>query len=181
VFGGVLLSSYSPFTSTAPTRAYDHVDGSPSHLDATLGMGAYLVGTVVLVVPLLLVHRRRPTPGTATAIVAIVSLYAVGVRNLPATLTIAAVGAIAGAVLADLALRRLDTVRGLDAPLRLPVAGGLFAVLVWTGHLLAMHLADGLRWPAELVTGAVAFAAVIGIVLGYLGTPPSARAHTNTP
>lgn len=172
VFGAILLGTYSPLVSTAPTRAYDHVDGSLSHLDAARGVGAYLIGTVVLVVPLLLVHRRRPTTGAATAIVALMSLYAVGSRSLPATLTIAAAGAIAGAVLADLAFRQLDAARGLDTPLRLPIAGGLFAVLVWAGHLLAMHLAEGLRWPAELVAGSVAFAAVIGWVLGHLSTAP---------
>ena len=172
VFGSVLLTTFSAFTSTAPTRSYDHVQGSPSHLDAALGMASYLITTLVLVTPLLMAHRRRPTPGTATAIVAVVSLFACIMYELPATLTAAAFGAIIGAALTDLALLRLDAVRGRDARLRLPIAGALFATLVWTGHLLGMHLAEGLRWPAELVTGSVAFGAVIGFVLGSLASAP---------
>lgn len=168
VFGSVLLTSFSAFASTAPTRVYDHIQGSTSHLDTALGMSSYLITTLVLAVPLLLVLRRRPTPGAATTLVAVVGLFACVTYDLPATQTAAALGAIAGAALADLAIARLDTVRGPDAVLRLPIAGAVFATLVWTGHLLGMHLATGLRWPAELVTGSIAYSAVICVLLGCL-------------
>lgn len=104
--------------------------------------------------------------------------------ELPGTRTGAALGAIAGAVLADLALARLDAVRGVGAVMRLPIAGGLFAALVWTGHLLGMHLASGgLRWSAELISGSVVFAAAIGVVLGFLATavPGAPMPGTKTP
>ena len=173
VFGSILLTAFTVFQTMHPTRAYDHVNRSPTYLQASLGVGSYLITTVVLVVPLLMAHRRRPTPGTATALVAITSLFACAVYELPGTQTAAALGAIAGAALADVALARLDATRGVDAPLRLPIAGGLFAALVWTGHLLAMHLAsDGLRWSAELISGTVVFASAIGVVLGCLASTP---------
>jgi hypothetical protein len=168
VFGSILLTTFSAFRSAAPTLDYDHVRDSAGDLAARLGIASYLITTLVLVVPLLLAHQRRPTRGTASALVAISSLFACAVLELPINLTVAAGGAIIGAVLTDLALRRLDTVRGYDAALRLPIAGALFATLVWSGHLLGLHLADGLRWPAELVTGSVAFTAAIAIALGIL-------------
>lgn len=172
VFSGVLLTTFSAFTSMAPTRSYDHIQGSPSHMSAQLGMVDYLVTTVLLVLPFLLAYRRRPVPGIATAIVAVVGMFASIMYDLPGTRTWAAVGAIVGAVLADLALVRLDAVRGRDAVLRLPIAGALFPALVWTGHLVGMHLAGGVRWPAALVAGSVAFSGVIGLILGSLASPP---------
>lgn len=170
-FLGLLLTSFSAFTSANPTWTYDPVD-SISSLDATLGMGNYFITTMVLVVPLLLAHRRRPTPGTATTIVAITSVSACIMYNLPGTLITAAIGAIAGAGLADLALMRADARRGRDAELRLPIAGALFAMLVWTGHLVGLHFAEGLHWPAELVAGSVMFSAAIGLALGSLAQTP---------
>jgi hypothetical protein len=172
VFGSVLLTAFSAFRSTAPTMEYDHVQGSASDLAASLGIASYLITTLVLALPLLLAHQRRPTPGTATAIVAISGLFACITQQLPANLTAAASGAIIGAALTDLAMRRLDATRGHDAALRLPIAGALFATLVWTGHLLGLHLTDGLRWPAELATGSVAFAAVIATALGVIAQRP---------
>lgn len=174
-FGGILLLNFSAFRSTAPTMEYEPVHGSLSELEASLGMSSYLITTVVLAVPLLLAHRRWPTPGTATTIVAVTSLFACIMQELPVNLVAAAIGAIIGAALADLALSRLDAVRGRDAALRLPIAGAVFATLVWTGHLLGLHLTDGLRWPPELVAGSVAFAAVIAIALGSLAQCPPTR------
>ena len=175
VFGSILLSTFWAFRSTAPTMEYDKTLGSIGDLQASLGLASYLITTVMLAVPLLLAHQRRPTPGTATTIVAVSSLFACIMQELPVNLTVAALGAIIGAALTDLVLSRLDAVRGHDAALRLPIAGAVFATLVWTGHLLGLQLADGLRWPPELVAGSVAFAAVIAIALGSLAQGPTTR------
>jgi hypothetical protein len=175
VFGSVLLSTFWAFRSAAPTMDYDKTLGSLSDLRASLGLANYLITTVVIVVPLLLAHRRRPTPGTATTIVAALSLFACVMQELPVNLTVAAIGAVIGAALTDLVLLRLDARRGYDAALRMPIAGAVFATLVWTGHLLGLQLTDGLRWPVELVTGSVAFTAVIAIALGSLAQDPTTR------
>jgi hypothetical protein len=168
VMASILLTTFSAFISTAPTRSYEHINGSPSEVAAALGMADYLITTVVLAVPLLMVLQRRPAPGTATALVAILALFACTMYELPATQTAAAVGAIAGAVLADLALHRLDTSRGRDAFLRLPLAGAVFAALVWAGHLLGIQLSAGIGWPVELWAGTVVITALLGAALGGL-------------
>lgn len=168
IFAGILLTTFSAFASVAPTRPYDHVNGSVSHVATALGMASYVVTTVLLVVPVLLAHRRRPTPGTATVLVALVALFASTMFDLPATQTAAGVGAVAGAALADVVLYRLDLTRGREAVLRLPIAGAVFAGLVWAGHLLGMHLATGLRWPVELWAGTVVVTALFGAGLGLL-------------
>ena len=38
VFASILLTTFSAFTSIAPTRSYDHINGSPSELAAALGL-----------------------------------------------------------------------------------------------------------------------------------------------
>jgi hypothetical protein len=172
VFGGILLTTFSAFTSTAPTRPYDHVNGSTSHVATALGMACYVITTALLVVPVLLAHRRRPTPGTATGVVAIVALFACTMYDLAPTQTAAGAGAIVGALIADVVLYRLDVSRGREASMRLPIAGAVFAGLVWTGHLTGMHLATGLRWPVELWAGTVVVTALVGAALGTLAERP---------
>jgi hypothetical protein len=171
----LLVSFASGLTSTAPTRVYDQLLDSPSHVDAAFGIGRYLITTVVLGVPLLLAHRRRATFGTGTAIVGAVALFEVVQYELREPMTIAAAGAVLGAAVADLVLVRLDALRGPDARLRLPIAGAVFATLIWTGHLIGLRLADDLRWQVELWTGAVVLSAVLGAVLGGLAAGPASR------
>jgi hypothetical protein len=170
-FGSVLLTTFSAFKSVAPTSPYDHVVGSPSHVATALGMACYLITTVVLMVPFLMSYRRRPTPGTATALVAIVGLFVAAMQNLPAAQTTAVVGAIVGAALADLGLYRLDVVRGSDAPGRLAAAGALVAALVWSGHMVGLQLSVGVAWPPELWAGTVVISALVGAGLGALAEP----------
>lgn len=181
VWAGVLLTGWSVFQSAAPTQPYDYVEGSPSEMAVADGLASYLITTLVLAVPLLLAHRRRATPGLATALVFASAGYFLGMREYPATLTIAALVALAGAVLADVVLVRLDAVRGTSAPLRLPIAGAVFAGLVWTGHLVGLHLAEGVRWPPELWTGIVVFCAVLAAALGALAARPVATGATPPP
>jgi hypothetical protein len=168
-----LVSFASPLTSLAPTRTYDHVMYSPSHIQAGFGLASYLVTTIVLGVPLLLAHRRRATFGTATALVGGVALFEMVQFEAPNTLAIAASAATVAAVVVDLVLVRLDVIRGVDAPLRLPIAGALFATVVWSAHLLGLRIGDDLRWPIELWAGAVVLCAVLGAVLGGLAARPA--------
>jgi hypothetical protein len=171
-FGGLLLENASALLSSAPTQVYDHVYLSPSHLAAVLGMSKYLFTTTVIVVPVLLAHRRRATFGTTTAVVGFSALFLMTQVEWPRVPAIAAVGAVAGAAVADLVLVRLDARRGADAPLRLPIAGAVIAACVWSGHLLGLQLADALRWPIELWAGAVVLTSALSAVLGGLAARP---------
>jgi hypothetical protein len=172
IFGILLLSHSSAVRSTAATRAYDFVSGSPSHIEASYGSARYLVTTAILLIPVLLVLRHRTVFGTATAVVGAVFLFSLIQFQFPGTLTLAALGATLGALTVDVLAKRLDATRGPDAPLRLPIIGALFGALVWSGHLLGLALADGIAWPAELWTGNVVLAALAGALLGGVATPP---------
>ena len=105
--------------------------------------------------------------------VAVVALFACTMWDLPATQTAAGIGAVLAAAVAEVVLYRLDVTRGREAVLRLPIAGAVFAGLVWAGHLLGMHLATGLRWPVELWAGTVVVTALFGAGLGLLADRPA--------
>jgi len=174
-FGVLLLSHSTAFKSTTPTQAYDFVTGSQSHLAASYASARYLVTTVILLVPVLLVYRRRSVLGTATAVVGAIFLFNLVTAEFPATLTAVALGATAGAFAVDLIAVRLDAIRGPAAALRLPIIGGLFGALFTAGHLLGLAVTDGIAWPVELWTGNVVLAGVGGALLGGLATPPAQR------
>jgi hypothetical protein len=169
----VLMLNVSPFVTTAPTQTYEPGMTNASHLAAVRGLASYLIYTIVVVAPFLLVHRRRPTFGAATAVVGFVAAFAVLTFDVPRVQFIAALAALVGAALADLAVLRIDAVRGPDAPLRLPLAGAVVAALVWSGHLLGLHLAEGVRWPPELWAGTVVLTALLGGLLGGLAARPA--------
>ncbi|MFI9525942.1 hypothetical protein [Micromonospora rosaria] len=174
----ILLSHSSALLTTAPTRPL----GPPAEQQAALlGVDAYLVTTVLLVVPFLLLHRRRAAPVAGTAVVAGVALFTLGMYEFPVSQTVAAVGAVGGAAVADGVLHRLDAVRGPAAALRLPLAGAVFTGLVWSGHLVGLALADGLRWTPEVATGTVTLSAIVGAVLGGLAARPAAPAPGTRP
>jgi len=175
IFGVLLLSHTTAFRSTAATRVYDYALGSPSHIDASYGSARYLATTLILLIPVLLVLRRRAVLGTATAVLGAIFLFQLAQFNFPATLTLAGVGATLGAFAVDVLAVRLDAIRGPEAPLRLPIVGALFGTLVWSGHLLGLAVAEGLRWPVELWTGNVVLAALAGAMIGLVATPPRER------
>jgi hypothetical protein len=172
VYGTVLVSSALVLMAAPATHHYDHVRLSPSYLDAAYGLAQYLMSTVLLAIPVLLVHRRRAVFGTATAVLAVVSLFSLAEIEFPRVETAAAIGATVGAVLADAVLLRLDAVRGRDAPLRLPAAGAAFAALVWSGHIAGVALAGTIRWPVELWSGTIVVNALLGAALGGLAARP---------
>jgi hypothetical protein len=168
----VFLLYVSAFDSIAPTQPYEPLDGTIGQLVGTHGVSSYLVTTLVLVLPLLLAHRRRYTPGVATALVFAVSMFPMGTSEFPRPLSTAAFAAIAAAAVVDWILGRLDHIRGFDAPLRLPIAGVVFAVVVWTVHLVALHLDAGVTWPAELIGGTIAVTSGAAALLGGLASRP---------
>ncbi|MGY0235187.1 hypothetical protein [Longispora urticae] len=169
----VFLIYASAFQTVQPTVPYAGAQGTPGYLAAAMALTAYLVTTALLVLPLTLVLRRRAAvPGAATALVAVVAAFAVGLLDLPRTQTVAALAAVGGAIAVDLLLGYLDRTRGLDAPLRLPVAGAVFAAVVWSAHLLALDLVAGVRWPVELWSGTVVMSAAVGALIGGLAARP---------
>jgi hypothetical protein len=168
----VFLGYVSMFEYVGAVRPYDGEIDSAGYTAAARGVAGYVVTIALLAVPLLLAHRRRATFGVGTALVAWVSLFPVVTHEFPRPQTAAALAAIAAAVLADWLLVRLDRWRGRDAPLRLPVAGAVFAGLVSSAHVAALHLDAGIQWPVELWTGVVVTVVAVGAVLGGLAARP---------
>ncbi|MFC4147497.1 hypothetical protein ACFO0M_14675 [Micromonospora mangrovi] len=169
----ILLSHSTAFLTAAPTHP---IGAAGAQQPAILGVDAYLVTTVALGAPFLLLHRRRATLGAAAAIVAGPALFIMVMYEFPGAQPVAALTAVLGAFVADLVLTRLDAVRGADAPLRLPLAGAVFAACVWGGHLLGLALTDGIRWTPEVWTGIITLTAFEGALLGGLAARPTPTA-----
>jgi hypothetical protein len=158
----------SAFLSVAPTHPYDGLLGTPSANSASLGFASYLVTTMLLVVPLLMVYRWRAVPGTATGLVGAVALFAMATFEFPMPQTVGALAATVAASVVDVILVRLEGSRVARSPLRLPVAGALFAALVWSAQLLGLHLGARILWSVQLSTGTVAVTALMAALLGML-------------
>jgi hypothetical protein len=171
-----LMLTLTAFVRPGATRPYDQDVTSEGHRVAVIAFGAFLVTTILIVVPLVLIYRRRAPLGTAPALVALVSSFAVVTYDFDGLIMSAALGAVVGAALAGVLLARLDAVRGTRAPLRLPIVGATVAGFTWTGYLLGMHLHTGIRWPADLWAGAVVLTAMLGATLGGLAAGPSNHA-----
>lgn len=177
VFATVVLSGMTAVNTLAPTVAYNPVSGEASvRSPEAQGVQAYLVGTVFLVLPFLLLHRRRATLGAGTAIVGAVGLFQLVQHEFPMPTTAAVAGMVVGAALADTVLWWLDRRRGPDAQGRLPIAGAVLVGAIWTGHLIGLHLAEGVRWPVELWAGTPVITAALGALIGLLAASPAVRA-----
>jgi hypothetical protein len=129
------------------------------------GLGQYLVTTAVIVVPVLTAYARggRVPPGLVTAVTTAVAVP-VGVFTDFHWLA-GQLGAVAGAVAADLAVLWLSARTPRLAPL---AAGAAIPVLVWAGHLAGVAATAGVGWSVELWAGMLVLTALAGTVLGGL-------------
>lgn len=167
MLGILLVVSMTGANTIAPTIRYVAVTGGgAANSDAARGIQSYLIGTVVFLIPILLMLRRRATPLVATGVAGVVGTFIIAQREFPMPLSIAVIGMIIGAIIADTVVYRLDLRRGIDAPGRLPIAGAIIAGSMWAGHLIGLQLAAGIRWPVELWVGVVVLTSVLGALLG---------------
>lgn len=175
MMGTILITGMTGANTIAPTRDYvAAAGGSASTSAAAQGIQAYLIGTAVILIPVLLILRRRSTPLVASGFAAVIGVFIMVERMFPMPLTAALIGMIIGAVLADVAVYRLDQVRGFGAPMRLPIAGAVVAFGLWAGHLLGLQIGGGIQWPAELWVGTIVMTAILGSLLGTLSSRPTA-------
>jgi hypothetical protein len=174
MMGTILIIGMTGANTIAPTREYITVAGGAStSTGAAQGIQAYLLGTIVVLIPVLLMLRRRATPLVATGVAGVIGVFIMVEREFPMPLTAGLIGMIAGAALADTVVYRLDHRRGLDAAMRLPIAGAIIAAAVWAGHLIGLQIGAGIRWPVELWAGVVVLTAVLGALLGTLTRAPN--------
>ncbi|MDG4810073.1 hypothetical protein O7634_25250 [Micromonospora sp. WMMD1120] len=164
----------SNFGLLAPVQPWNRRDPT-SQLTAIHGLTCYLVTTAIVVIPLLLIYRRRPVPGAGTLIVALVALFTLVMYEFPGTPTVGVLLAVVGAAVAELVLHAWGRSRPDASPTPLPVVGAVFAALLWGAQFAGLHLADGVRWPVELWSGTIVLTALTAAVLGGLAQRPSVR------
>ncbi|WP_116049678.1 hypothetical protein [Amycolatopsis palatopharyngis] len=164
----------SPFSTPAPVQPFVPTPAnSPGHQAAELpviaALAGYLVATVTITVPFLLMLRSHAglPRGGVTLLVTTVAGLSVAVVDFPPIAVAGAIGAAAGAVVVDVALRflRVRTARGAARPALL---GALAATTIWSGQLVGLALADALRWPPSLWLGLVVLSAFTAAALGLL-------------
>lgn len=167
---GFFVSYLSVFTDAAAGLVLVKVpEGTPGHAEAELpaaaGLGAYLVTTAAIVVPILALRRRfRAVPiGTVVATTASVALLGAGLTSFAHLGP--ALGAIVGSLLVELVL-------GLTRARSNWVAvGGLVPGGVWSGQLLGLALTATVGWSVQLWAGVVVLTVLAGLVFGGLGQP----------
>ncbi|MFD0477241.1 hypothetical protein ACFQ0B_60320 [Nonomuraea thailandensis] len=115
----VLLNYGASIMTVAPTRPYEPVLGdyggiidTPDEFLVVQGVFSYLVTTLLVTIPLLMMHRRRATMFAGAALVLGVAIRLMVINEFPQPHLTVAAGALAAALLADGLLVRLDTVRG---------------------------------------------------------------------
>jgi hypothetical protein len=161
------------FDSAHAAQAWDGARGAVGHTIASHGLASYIVTTGIFVVPVLMILRRGSVFGATTALVTMSGLFHMSTREFEFDLTAGVAGSVLAALLADAIIVRLDRVRGVDAPFRLPLAGMLVGALVTAGHLIGLALSAGVQWPAELWSGIPISCAAVGAMLGGIAARPA--------
>jgi hypothetical protein len=152
---------WAAFIQTIGASSYD-----PHLLD---GVASVLATNLILLAPLLLLARRwRPPFGTATTSYTAMGVLmgAVDAYRLPAM--------VAAAVLAGLAvdglLRLLEP--SASRPQRFWATGALVPLATWSVYFAVVAVTVGIGWSAELWTGTIAWACLLGLALSLLMLPP---------
>jgi hypothetical protein len=132
-------------------------------------VASVLATNLILLAPVLLLARRwRPPFGTATTIYSGVGVLigAVDAYRQPAI--------VAAAVLAGLATDGLLRLLGpsSDRPRRYWAAGALVPLATWSVYFATVAATVGIGWSAELWTGTIAWACLLGLALSLLMLPP---------
>jgi hypothetical protein len=170
---GIFLLYTSAFDFNGAQLPSDGLPRSAGYTMAAHGVTTYIVTSAMVVVPMLMVLRRRAVFGAATALVTPIALFPAAVNEFDRTFLVGGLAGITAAIVADLITTSLDRTRGLDAPLRLPIAAATVAALVPTAHLLALQLDSGITWVIEVWSGTVVISAALAALLGGLAARPA--------
>jgi hypothetical protein len=161
VLAAFAFGYWAAFIQTVGSSDYDQ--------DVLDGVASVLATNLILVAPLLLLARRWwPPLGAATTIYGGVGVLIGGVdAYLQPTM-------VAAAVLAGLAvdglLRLLGPLAGRRG--RFWAAGALVPLVTWSVYFAAVAVTAGVGWSAELWTGTIAWACLLGLALSLLMAPP---------
>ncbi|MEV6966257.1 hypothetical protein AB0M47_14170 [Hamadaea sp. NPDC051192] len=162
--GAFFLSYLEVFQWPRASQLY--VPNGANEGSAVLGFGGYLANTAAIVVAILLLRRflARPPLGVLTAVTAVVAIGGAAFTEFAYPEPI--VGAILGAVVADVALAVLPWPWD-----RWLVLGALAPLAIWSGQLIGVEVGVGIGWTVELWAGVVALCSLAGLSLALLTRP----------
>lgn len=153
------LSAFQGDTASEAVR-YIRPDGVVPDDAIARGMGAVLVTTLVLVVPVAFILRRwRPPTGSLLAFCSMIGLAQVALEGFDR----AAIGL--GAVAAGLGA---EAAVGLRRP---QFAGAAMALLAWPVWFAALEATGTMTWNATLMCGATVMAILLGGLVQLLHPP----------
>ena len=139
-----------------------------------IGILAVLITNLILMGPALLILRRwHPPFGSVTLLFTAVGAMMASQHEFEVGVTI--IAAVVGGLAADALIQVLRPSPFRPGPYRL-VAAGVPAVL-WATYFLLLHLQFGVAWVAELWGGTIVLAALSGLGLSLLMTPPASGAE----
>ncbi len=131
-----------------------------------VGLGAYLVTTVLMVAPLRYLQRRWPLPfGAVTVHVGLLAVLGSAVAQFEQRLAVAAV--LTAGFLVDALLYRL-TRRDADDRVRAVVLAVGIPLLLWPAQLAGVAATHGIAWSAELAVGVVLLTSGLSLALTTL-------------
>lgn len=155
------LSFYSGFVTDASNFATGGAAQSAGGSRAVVGLGSYLLTSMVLVLPLAyLVRARLARAGAVTVLVSTVAVMASMLEDFHDVRIIPA--AAAAAVLVDAVLAVLRR-RGAAGRVQEIVLAALLPLLLWPGQLFVKNLGQPVQWSAELVYGIVVLSALLSV------------------
>ncbi|GAB3930258.1 hypothetical protein GCM10029976_031640 [Kribbella albertanoniae] len=162
---GFFLSYVSVFAQPTATMPLTSIpEGAPGHLEAelpaTVGLAGYLIGTALIVVPLLLARRRGPLPaGTVALVVTFVAVPAAALSEM--RWAVPAIAAVGASLVVELLLRALPAASAVTLAVGVPGA-------VWSGQLIGLALAGDLGWGVEMWAGVVVLTTLAGYLLAVV-------------
>lgn len=145
-------------------------DGYLHFLNQRGGVATFLVSTVIVLSPLLMILRRWRLPfGSCAFLFGLVAAVIQGIDAFVRLELIAA--AVAGGLLADglAAVLKPST----EEPARLRAFAALAPLALWGAYTVTLAFTDGVGWAPELWSGAILWTALVGLGLSLLVLPPA--------
>lgn len=149
-------------------------EGAPGHREAEVpavaGLATYLLTTLLLVVPVVLLAQRGRAPRGAVTALCVVVVAASGALVEFAQPWLPVVAAVAGGCADALLRRRQGHRNGSGRAVTVPVALAVSAltVVLWGGQMALLAVGGELRWPAELIAGTIVLCTVLAAATAAL-------------
>jgi hypothetical protein len=134
------------------------------------GVASFLVSTVIVVAPLLMILSRWRLPfGSCAFLFGLVAAVIQGIDAFRRPELVAS--AVAGGLVADLLAVWLKP--SPSEPAKLRAFAALAPVALWGAYTVTLSFTEGIGWEPELWSGAILWTALVGLGLSLLILPPA--------